>query len=464
MKVSTDNRGKHQPACVRGALRRLALLLLLLCAFSLLDVLCVISLFRVNAFALDLPSARIDSRLALTETREGRLAVFDDVWETIRNRYYDPTFHGIDWQARREEFRPLAAHARTRAEFYAVLRRMVGLLRDAHTRVYAPDEKFDWQHPHTLSVGLSVREVNGAPVIVAVEDGSEAESAGLKVGDLVTSVDGEAALKVFARRLEEQSGSSTVAAARLRAMATLFEGERDTRVKVGWRGDDNRERFTSLRREWRDRTALLRVRRVRSHIGVVEFDAFTQAVAVDFMRALRGKLRGVRGLVVDLRNNGGGEAEAMTEIASAFLPSGSSLGRFMDRTGRTTFEPQTRSAMLFAAEAVALLRVPVVILTSEKTSSAAEIFVATVKERNRATVIGGPTCGCVLAIRRRHTLPDGGALDISEMDYRTAGGRRLEGTGITPDEKITLDLTDVRSRRDRAMERALERLKNEAQD
>jgi C-terminal processing protease CtpA/Prc len=154
----------------------------------------------------------------------------------------------------------------------------------------------------------------------------------------------------------------------------------------------------------------------------------------------------------------------MTEIASAFLPSGSSLGRFMDRTGRTAFEPQTRSAMLFAAEAVALLRVPVVILTSEKTSSAAEIFVATVKERNRATVIGGPTCGCVLAIRRRHTLPDGGALDISEMDYRTAGGRRLEGTGITPDEKITLDLLDVRSRRDRAMERALERLKNEAQD
>jgi len=422
------------------------------------------ALLSCDALALDLPASANDSRAALIETREGRLAVFDDVWQTISERYYDPSFHGIDWRREREEFRPLAASAQSSAEFYTVLRRMVGSLRDAHTRVYAPDEKFDWQHPHVISVGLSVREVAGAPVVVAVEEGSEADRAGLRAGDIITSVDGVAALEVFARRLEEQAGSSTVAAARLRAMATIFDGERDTRVRVGWRRDDERERIVSLRRQWRDRTALLSVRRLQGGIGLVSFDAFTPAVAVDFMRALRGKLRDVRGLVMDLRNNGGGEAEAMTEIASAFLPTGSSLGRFMDRTGRTAFAPQTRSAMLFAAEAVALLRVPVVILTSEKTSSAAEIFVATIRESGRAVVIGGPTCGCVLAIRRRHTLPDGGALDVSEMDYRTATGERLEGRGLMPDERITLDLSDLRARRDRALERAIERLKNGTRD
>ncbi|MBA3765396.1 MAG: hypothetical protein H0W99_00125 [Acidobacteria bacterium] len=415
-----------------------------------------------DVFSRHLHAARVDTNVAWTETREGRLAVFDDAWETIYERYYDPSFHGIDWRARREEFRPLAEAARTSAEFYTVLRRMVGSLRDAHTRVYAPGEKFDWQHPHVISVGLSVREVGGAPVIVAVEKESEAERAGLRVGDIIESVDNEAALKVFARRLGEQAGSSTVAAARLRAMATLFEGERDTLVTIKWRDASARERSATLRRQWSDRTALLRVERMRGQIGLVAFDAFTPTVAVDFMRALRGKLRGARGLVIDLRNNGGGEAEAMTEIASAFLPKGSSLGRFLDRTGRTAFAPQTRSAMLFSAEAVALLRVPVVILTSEKTSSAAEIFVATVKEQGRAVVIGRPTCGCVLAIRRRHTLPDGGALDISEMDYRTPTGERLEGAGVMPDERIMLDLMDLRARRDRAMERAIEHLKNGA--
>ena len=90
-----------------------------------------------------------------------RLAVFDDAWQTIRDRYYDPNFHGVDWEAERAHFRPLAAEARSNAELYALLRRMITDLHDAHTRVYPPDEKFDWQHPRYISVGLSVREVGG---------------------------------------------------------------------------------------------------------------------------------------------------------------------------------------------------------------------------------------------------------------------------------------------------------------
>ncbi|HEX8708447.1 MAG TPA: S41 family peptidase [Pyrinomonadaceae bacterium] len=397
-----------------------------------------------------------------TGTREGRLAVFDDAWQTIRDRYYDPTFNGLDWQAERAALRPLAAEADSPAELYAVLRRMVNALRDAHTRVYAPDEKFDWQHPRFISVGVSLREVGGQAVVFAVEPGSAAERAGMRAGDLLLSIDGEPAGTVFARRLQEQTGASTRAAARLQAMSRLFEGPRDSTVRVVWAGADERERTTTLRREWREREPTLRVRRIRHDYGLAEFDVFTQAVAVEFMRALERRLGGVRGLVIDLRNNGGGEAEAMTEIASAFLPYGRSLGRFTDRAGRIRFEPQTRAVMLLAPDAIKSFRAPLVILTSERTSSAAEIFAAALKEAGLATIIGQNTCGCVLAIRRRHILPDGGELDVSEMDYRTAGGMRLEGAGVVPDEKITLDRQDLRARRDRALERAIERLKAES--
>jgi len=399
-----------------------------------------------------------DSNNISTATLAGRLAVFDDAWETVRDRYYDPTFHGLDWQAARAKFRPLAAEAQTTNELYSVLRRMLGSLHDAHTRVYAPDERFDWQHPRYISVGISVREVGGAPVVVAVERGSEAERAGLRAGDALMDIDNEPALDVFARRLKEQAGSSTLASARLQAMAKLFEGPRDSAVRLSWLGVDGKPRDATLKREWRERDAALRVRRVRGGIGIVEFDVFTQSIAVDFMHALDGKLRDVRGLIIDLRNNGGGEAEAMTEVASAFLPTGKSLGCFTDRNGRIQFEPHTRAAMLFAPDSIKSFRAPLVILTSERTSSAAEIFVAAMKEVRRAIVIGQNTCGCVLAIRRRHTLPDGGELDVSEMNYFTALGTRLEGTGLTPDEKITLDRQDLRARRDRAIERAIERL------
>jgi carboxyl-terminal processing protease len=337
---------------------------------------------------------------------------------------------------------------------------MLGSLRDAHTRVYAPNERFDWQQPHFISVRLSVREVNGQAVAVAVERGSEAERAGIRAGDIITSVDGEPALEVFTRRLRDQTGASTIAAARFRARATLFDGARDSLVRVGWRDAGRKEKFATLRREWSRRTAELRVRRVAGGYGVVELEAFTQAIALDFVRTFADRLRGARGIVIDLRNNGGGEAESMVEVASAFLPAGKSLGHFIDRTGRIRLEPQTRAAMLMAADSITRIDAPVVILTSERTSSAAEIFVAALKDARRATTLGTTTCGCVLAIRRRHILPDGGQLDVSEMDYRTASGARLEGVGIAPDEKIPLEIKDLRAGRDRALEQAIQFLKS----
>ena len=68
----------------------------------------------------------------------------------------------------------------------------------------------------------------------------------------------------------------------------------------------------------------------------------------------------------------------------------------------------------------------------------------------------------MLGIRRRHTLPDGGLLDISEMDYRTAGGRRLEGAGLEPDEGVSPTRRDIQSGHDAALARAVELLKARA--
>ncbi|HKS26249.1 MAG TPA: S41 family peptidase [Pyrinomonadaceae bacterium] len=398
--------------------------------------------------------------LVSTETREGRLAVFDDVWRTVRDRYYDASFNGLDWEAERERFRSRAAEARDSQEFYGVLRRMLGGLRDAHTRVYAPEEKFDWQHPRVVTTGISLREVAGQPVVTALERGSDAERAGLRVGDIVTSVDGEPALELFTKRLGETTGASTVQSGRSRAMASLLAGAADTTVRVGWRSSrDGREREASFRRQWRDRTARLLIDDARERLFIVRFDSFTGRVALDFMRALHKRLQGARALILDLRNNGGGDSEAMTDVASAFLSPRTNLGRFIDRTGQVSIEPQTRTAMVLAAEAIARFDGQLVILTSERTASAAEIFVASLKEARRATVIGTGTCGCVLAIRRRHLLPDGGELDVSEMDYRTSMGQRLEGVGVAPDETVTPDISDIRMGRDRTVERAIERLR-----
>ena len=123
-------------------------------------VLCVLLVSQL-ATASFVRAVRDDSSLVSTATVEGRLAVFDDAWETIQERYYDPKFHGIDWQAQRATFRPAAARAGKPHEFYDVLRQMIASLKDAHTRVYSPDEKFDWWNPRFITTGITIREIEG---------------------------------------------------------------------------------------------------------------------------------------------------------------------------------------------------------------------------------------------------------------------------------------------------------------
>jgi carboxyl-terminal processing protease len=393
-------------------------------------------------------------------TAEARLRIFDEVWEQVRERYFDPDFHGVDWQGVRERLRPQAAAAHDRAELYAVLRRMLAQLRDPHTRVFAPGESPDWRVQRYVSVGVAVRELAGQVVVTDVERDSEAEDEGLRAGDAVLAVDGEAAAALVERRLAEQ-GTSSSPASRLLAVAHLFDGERGTSVRVTYARDgERRAREAVLRREPRTRLPTFEVRSRSSGVRLVRFNIFTPEVAAQFTRALRDELKDARSLVIDLRDNGGGEAESMADLASTLLPAGLSLGRFTDRAGAVRLEPYTRAALVSTADSFERFRRPVVLLTGARTASAAEVFAAALRETNRASVIGEATCGCVLGIRRRHRLPDGGILDVSEMDYHTAGGTRLEGTGLRPDVTVEPTREALRRRRDPALERALEILKD----
>ena len=388
--------------------------------------------------------ARDDSSVVSTATPEGRLIVFDDVWETIQERYYDPTLHGINWQDKRAAFRPAAAKASSTHEFYELLRQMLASLKDAHTRVYSPDEKFDWWNPRYVTVGITTREIEGVPTVIYVEPNSEAAHTDIRAGDVITSIDGVPVANVISNRL----GNSNHA--RYRTVATLFDGPAGTSVKVAWTNRERKLKSAVLPRYWTQRHLGFTNQR-KGKVAILRLDAFTQSVAWDFSKALPNVLDGAEAIVLDLRSNGGGDAEAMADIASLFLDDGINLGKFADRVG-ASFELQTYSKRLWRVPQLTRIKLPLVVLTSESTSSAAEIMAAALQKQHRARVIGSVTCGCVLAIRNRHPLPDGGLLDVSEFDYRTAEGVRLEGLGIKPDQAVPLTRHDVYARRDTVLE------------
>ena len=421
-------------------------------------VLVLILLFSVGSFCRGgtpwppvVNSALDDSSLVSTATIEGRLAVFDDAWETIQERYYDPTFHGIDWQAKRTIFRPAAARAANTHEFYEVLRQMIASLKDAHTRVYSPDEKFDWWSPRFVTVGLTTREVQGAPTVIYIDPNSAAAKTDIQQGDIITSIDNLPVADFIAHRMRS-AGLADDSYYRFRTVATLFDGAAGTTVKVGWTTRNGKQKSATLQRYWSQRQLGFNNQR-KGKIAVLRIDAFTQSVALDFSKVLPQVLAGAEGIILDLRANGGGDAEAMADVASLFLDDGTNLGKFADRSG-ASFELQTFSKRLWRSPGLLPTKLPLVVLTSENTSSAAEILVAALQTKRRARVIGTETCGCVLAIRNRHALPDGGVLDVSEFDYRTAGGVRLEGVGVKPDQVTQLTRADIYSRHDRALDLA----------
>ena len=405
------------------------------------------------------------------ETREGRLRIFDDVWETVRDLYYDPALRGLDWEGLRAKYRPEAASAAGPEELYAVLRRMLAHLSDPHTRVYEPGRGTDWRETRHVAVGVQLRELSGEIVVARVERDSPAARAGVRAGDTLLSIDGAPVSQLLARRsVEGQAGAAPHVAlhararapanGRTRLVASLFDGPEGSTFEAVFRDEGGRERVVRLTRELVARTPALSVRRASGAYRVVEFNLFTQEIAAGMARAFKGELKGARGLVLDLRDNGGGDAEAMTDIASLLLPPNLPLGRFDDRAGRPRLEPRTRAALLSAADAPARFSGPVVVLTGARTASAAEVFAAALRESGRAArVVGETTCGCVLGIRRRHTLPDGGTLDVSEMDYRTAAGQRLEGSGVEPDELLTPTRRSLREGKDPALARAVEILR-----
>lgn len=390
-----------------------------------------------------------DSSVVSTATPEGRLVVFDDVWETIQERYYDPTLNGIDWQAKRNLFRPAAAKATSAYELYDVLRQMIASLKDAHTRVYSPDEKFDWWNPRYITAGVTVREIEGVPLVVQVDPESAAGRAEIRRGDAIIGID-DVPIKTFIANRLENFGPRADGSARYRTVATLFDGQAGTPVKVAWTTREGKSKSAVLQRYWAQRQLGFSNQR-KGKVAILRIDAFTQTVAVEFSKALPDVLDGAESIVLDLRSNGGGDAEAMADIASLFLDDGINLGRFADRSG-ASFELQTYSKRLWRVPELGRIKLPLVVLTSESTSSAAEIMVAALQTKGRARVIGTTTCGCVLAIRNRHPLPDGGLLDVSEFDYRTANGNRLEGVGIKPDNTVKLTRKDIYSRRDAALE------------
>jgi len=386
-----------------------------------------------------------------------RRALLEQVWRLIDEKYYDPAFNGVDWRAVRERYRPRINAARNDDELYALLKAMTGELHDAHTRFHSPSERVRVRRMQGTSIGISIVNLDGKPVVTAVDPDSEASRGGAEPGMIITTVDAIPFADRLAEARREVGISSSERAALLISYHWILAGEPGTKLRLGLQRADGGNLDVTLTRRLVSLTPPLESRTLPSGYAYIRLAIFNGQGASQFRKALE-RLRDAPGLVVDLRGNPGGQLQLVTRIADGFFPNKVSFGKVITRSGGSPslllrlfgvpaqLEAGHSGGQLYAG--------PVVILVNDGSGSGAELFSAGMQENGRAAIVGRRTCGCVLATVA-HKVRGGAEVDISEFGILTAKSRRLEGIGIVPDVAVPLTLDDLRHHHDAALREAV---------
>jgi carboxyl-terminal processing protease len=293
---------------------------------------------------------------------------------------------------------------------------MVGSLHDPYSTYLDPREFKQFDAPASFAgIGVVVNPVKAGLEIVRVFNDSPAQRASLKAGEEIIAVNGRSLRGVPS---EKSTG--------------LVKGAPGTEVKLLIKRAGAANRTVSVARGTiTEPVVASSIRKVHGlKLGWVYLAMFSEGSHGQLREAIDGLLKkGARGLVFDLRADGGGLVSEARLVASTFISSGT----IVTTRGRT--QP---TVVLKAAGGAIPASIPVVVLVDHSTASASEIVTAALQDHHRATVVGAHTYGKGV-FQELEPLSGGGAVKITVGEYYTPNGRNLggggvhEGAGITPD-------------------------------
>lgn len=349
--------------------------------------------------------------------------VFERFWRLVAERHHDPELGGLDWTAAGRRHGLAAIAAADDETLYRELNAMLEPLKDSHTRAFSPARAAERRSRTRARTGFAMERLEGRWVVNEVLPGSPAEAAGICPGWIVVAREG--------RPLGEEIDFRPTAG---EAATWDFIDEQNRTVRVA---PVARELPTAPRRE---------ERMLPGGIPLLRFDEFDGPARRWLSERLKSRAD-APGVVIDLRRNSGGETFSLGIVIGEFFRQAVDCGVFVTRAGTSAVKSSWQwGSARYAGR--------VVVLVGRGTASAAEIFAAVLQDHGRATIIGRPTAGAVLA-SWFYELPDGGQLQLSREDYLAPKGRRLEGRGVEPDIAVPRTLADLRAARDRDVEAAL---------
>ncbi len=314
-------------------------------------------------------------------------------------------------------------------------------LEDPYTEYISKEEMKDYLEDtmgNFVGIGIYMvknTEANKVQVLAPIKN-SPAEKAGILPGDLIVAVDGV-----------NYTGDD------MSVVSSKIKGEEGTTVTVEMLRGTETKTFELKRENIKVNPVEGKV--LANQIGYIEFSSFDEGTAKDFKAKYEElQKQGIKSLIIDLRNNGGGIVDEALEIADYIADKGSVLLYEVDKNNNEEVKKSEHDP---------IISMPIVILTNENTASSSEILAGALKDLGKAKTCGVKTYGKGV-IQQVLTLGDGSGIKITSEKYLTPNKTEINKIGIEPDEKVELPDTVenvllVEEKEDTQLQKAIEMLK-----
>lgn len=292
-------------------------------------------------------------------------------------------------------------------------------LNDPYAVYYTPEELasfMDETNGSYCGIGamVSQNQKTGIATIIRVFEDSPAEKAGIRPGDVIFAV-----------------GDTEVTGMDLTIMVNNYiKGEEGTDVSITvYREEENEYVDITVTRKPVD-VQTVSGKMLSDEIGyisVIEFDKVTDAQFKSKIEELTSK--GMKKMIVDLRNNPGGELNTVVSMADYILEDKGRILTVADKNGKEE---------VYNAEDGHSLDIPIAVLVNGNSASASEVFTGALKDYEAATIVGTQTFGKGI-VQTLFPLSDGSAVKLTTNHYYTPSGLDIHGKGISPDVEVELD-------------------------
>lgn len=335
--------------------------------------------------------------------------LFDKSIEIIKHNYYDPNLNGQDLDKWKKRYRD---KIKTDEDVDVAINSILESLDDPYSKYL---DKHDYAEQNTsinskiTGVGVNIASIGGKVIIINVIEGTPAQKAGLKDGDIIMKVDDKDATGLKPSQV-----------------AALVRGEENTKVTLTISRDKKNITKTIIRKD-------IKIKNVKSKtegdIGYIQILSFIGSTTYnEFLEALANTEK-TKGLIIDLRGNSGGLLPNAVYMANLFI----NKGNIVSIVGRNGYKKKIK-----AQDLKYQVKKPIVLLIDENSASASEIFSGALKDYGKATIIGTKSFGKGM-VQRIIPMPNETGINLTIAKYLTPNDTDINKKGIEPDIKVTLN-------------------------